>query len=1125
MLDIRSALASAKSLQNTLNGLRAVSVGDSALMASYARSMKTASDSAVLLNTALKGFKNPITSAAVKNANDYAAGLERAASALRDMREGIGALSEGGKSGVLEGALTGVVAGRTAGVAAGAAAVKEIGRGYRDAARSTDLWARSVGQGNVPLKEQIAIQRRLRIESGARTTALMEELRTLGPADNARRVAISRQLRDETLLRRNIADTTNVLQDRHRRERDNDRREAQRRAKRAAEAKAEVRRLKEYNRVLDKRDNAVLARYRRALRQQERQAQLERRRGSIFVGGGARRRSGALLSGLGGLGARSPIGAASAVGLSGIAGGGAILGAVLGATLGVASIAASDTLRRLRSQIRLVSADVRGTERELRNMAVRTRSSFESVVTVFARTRRALQSLDPSISQLDTERFTESIQQLVRISGSGPREAQGALIQLSQGLASNRLGGEELRSVMEQIPAVAIRIAQGMGKSLGELREISRAGELEAIPVMRSILKQAAAIAAEFETIDPLAGDITRTLGDALVHLTGATAQATGLDKLWISIASSARDWANSVAEGLSRESLPSERALERINTQRRQGFTVGAFRDELNLLISNTPTPLDNRQLVAALATLPRRTTPEFTGRVIEDVLRENVTQDWVDQLNVARDAALRELAQLNRVRERRFNSLLGPTTFGAFALRSVGLGSLVDQPYAALSEDIEGVETRVRTLTSVVGLATDVMNRNREAVRKAVDEMKKLQELQFDVAVERAGLNRLPVLENLQLEITRVETLIALNKAGITDEDRIREIVDARVTLRGRELKAARDTALESFRAAEKSSKNTQLLEAASSKGQVARIREQGRQEQQEIRRNTIAMLKLEGDFARRMEILRAGIAAENANRELQNAREAAARAAALERGQSVVDGFNRVEASDAGLSTVQRILKERGKALRDNESAFQDANRRLDDEADIAYTERNRLRTELEQASANNTLTINKNMLNELREFYSSTWLSIGQSVADVLRSWEDNTRNWIALLVDTLPRLTLQILDLVEASRQLRGPSGSGVSPFARVGSFFDRIFGGRRASGGPVGAGYAYLVGERGPELFVPGQSGSIVPNGGAGSVVVNLPVVDLSADVQAQLTQFLPLMANAALERVQGERL
>jgi hypothetical protein len=45
----------------------------------------------------------------------------------------------------------------------------------------------------------------------------------------------------------------------------------------------------------------------------------------------------------------------------------------------------------------------------------------------------------------------------------------------------------------------------------------------------------------------------------------------------------------------------------------------------------------------------------------------------------------------------------------------------------------------------------------------------------------------------------------------------------------------------------------------------------------------------------------------------------------------------------------------------------------------------------------------------------------------------------------------------------------------------------------RANGGPVSSGQPYMVGERGPELFTPGQSGFITPNGGGvGSITVNI---------------------------------
>ena len=80
---------------------------------------------------------------------------------------------------------------------------------------------------------------------------------------------------------------------------------------------------------------------------------------------------------------------------------------------------------------------------------------------------------------------------------------------------------------------------------------------------------------------------------------------------------------------------------------------------------------------------------------------------------------------------------------------------------------------------------------------------------------------------------------------------------------------------------------------------------------------------------------------------------------------------------------------------------------------------------------------------------------------------------------------------------------------------------------KRAQGGPVSAGTPYMVGERGPELFMPSRGGSIIPNnalgGGSTSVVVNVDAsgsnvqgdqsqgkqlgVAISAAVQAELVK------------------
>jgi hypothetical protein len=76
---------------------------------------------------------------------------------------------------------------------------------------------------------------------------------------------------------------------------------------------------------------------------------------------------------------------------------------------------------------------------------------------------------------------------------------------------------------------------------------------------------------------------------------------------------------------------------------------------------------------------------------------------------------------------------------------------------------------------------------------------------------------------------------------------------------------------------------------------------------------------------------------------------------------------------------------------------------------------------------------------------------------------------------------------QFIQLVKDNPIVQGISG-----------LFDRVFGGGKAAGGPVSGGTTYLVGERGPELFMPSSSGSIVPNnrlgGGGGGAVYNITV-------------------------------
>ena len=75
--------------------------------------------------------------------------------------------------------------------------------------------------------------------------------------------------------------------------------------------------------------------------------------------------------------------------------------------------------------------------------------------------------------------------------------------------------------------------------------------------------------------------------------------------------------------------------------------------------------------------------------------------------------------------------------------------------------------------------------------------------------------------------------------------------------------------------------------------------------------------------------------------------------------------------------------------------------------------------------------------------------------------------------------------------------------------------------GLRAMGGPVTAGKPYLVGERGPEIVVPGRTGGVVPNNqiGGGAVTVNQTInltTGVTQTVRAEVLNMLPQIADAA---------
>jgi hypothetical protein len=101
--------------------------------------------------------------------------------------------------------------------------------------------------------------------------------------------------------------------------------------------------------------------------------------------------------------------------------------------------------------------------------------------------------------------------------------------------------------------------------------------------------------------------------------------------------------------------------------------------------------------------------------------------------------------------------------------------------------------------------------------------------------------------------------------------------------------------------------------------------------------------------------------------------------------------------------------------------------------------------------------------------------------------------------LSIIIDNFATLVSTVNNAYNAIKKLvkfidENPIALGSTGVAGFG--LQKLFGGGRAMGGPVNAGTTYMVGERGPELFMPNASGTIIPNNklNGGGTVINLTV-------------------------------
>ncbi|HBC7877570.1 TPA: tape measure protein [Klebsiella oxytoca] len=157
-----------------------------------------------------------------------------------------------------------------------------------------------------------------------------------------------------------------------------------------------------------------------------------------------------------------------------------------------------------------------------------TRSSLDATATLYARLERGTRQYNTSAE--DLAKLTTIINQGFVVSGATAQEAENAIIQLSQGIASGVLRGEEFNSVAEQGSRLMVALADSLGVGIGELRAMAAQGKLTTDVVVNGLLSQGTAIGKEFanttttisQALQVAGNNVTKFFGENSTVKTGA---------------------------------------------------------------------------------------------------------------------------------------------------------------------------------------------------------------------------------------------------------------------------------------------------------------------------------------------------------------------------------------------------------------------------------------------------------------------------------------------------------------------------------------------------------------------------------------------------------------------------
>lgn len=220
--------------------------------------------------------------------------------------------------------------------------------------------------------------------------------------------------------------------------------------------------------------------------------------------------------------------------------------AAAGAAVGIAR--AGDELTGIMARLNASAGSAVAAERAYASLFALSQQTGVAVAeSAGAFSRFAVAAKEIGATNDQVLRLVGGIQKAGIVAGTSTQEANSAVQQLGQALASGVLQGDEMRSLLENMPQLAQGLARELGTSVGQLREMGKEGKLTGDVVLPALLAAAEKLGGEFDKMPVTMGRAFGVLGAAVENFAGQLDKALGISEAIARAVKAAADAVNKV--------------------------------------------------------------------------------------------------------------------------------------------------------------------------------------------------------------------------------------------------------------------------------------------------------------------------------------------------------------------------------------------------------------------------------------------------------------------------------------------------------------------------------------------------------------------------------------------------